>query len=104
MWYLALYGVDLNREEWKEASELRGFKELQEGGGSVIQSSKSSDGESVPASRTLLWRQRKWYLLMSKMWGIKGEEMDSSEVISSSTGYMGILTVVWRKFGRKMLG
>lgn len=96
--------MDLNREEWKEASELRGLKDLLEGGWSVIQRSKSSDGESVPVSRTLFWRQRKWYLLMSKMWGIKGEGMDSSEAISPSTGYMGILTVVWRKYGRKMLG
>ena len=59
--------MDRNREEGKEANELRGLKELQEGGGSVIQSSKSSDGESVPASRTLFWRERKRYLLLSKM-------------------------------------
>lgn len=100
MWYLALYGVDLNREEWKEANELRGLKELHEGDGSVIQSSKSSDGESLPVSKTLFWRQRKRYLLMSKMWGIKGEGMDSAEVISSSIGYMRILTSleeVWEK-------
>lgn len=67
MSFLVPFGVDLNREEWKEANELRGLKELQEGGGSVIQSSKSSDGESVPASRTLFWRERKRYLLLSKM-------------------------------------
>lgn len=96
--------MDLNREEWKEANELRGLKELPQGGRSVIQSSKSSDGESVPASSTLFWRQRKRYLLMGKMWGFKGEGMDSSEVISSRTRYMGTLTVVWRKFGREMLG
>lgn len=64
-WYPVLFGVDLSREEWKEANESRGLKGSQEGDGSAIQRSKSSDGESVPASRTLFWRQRKWYLLMS---------------------------------------
>lgn len=60
-----LFGVDLSREEWKEANEFSGLKEFQEGGRSVIQRNKSSDGQSVLASRTLFWRQRKWYLLMS---------------------------------------
>lgn len=32
------------------------------------------------------------------------ERMDFSEVVSSTTGYMGILIVAWRKFGRKRLG
>lgn len=58
------HGTQCYLEEWKGANEFNGLKEFQEGGESVIQS-KSSDGQSVLASRTLFWRQRKWYLLVS---------------------------------------